>query len=345
MWSIIGHAAPLAALERAIESGAPAHAWLFAGPEGLGKRTAAIEFAAALNCLSPDNKPCGQCRPCLDTLASRHTDVELVAPGGMCDEPDHRDHADSRGLRICQVRRLERVLSTTAYSGGRRVAVVDAADTLQAEAANAFLKTLEEPPAGSVIILLVERPERLPETVMSRCQRLDFRPIDRDTLHEALTARGADASTAEAITSAAAGRIGWALRALEDPSMLDERSRMLDDAVRLAHAGRVARFAWARDAQGRGSDDARERYLRELSIWETWWRDVLLYSAGGSDGALNRDRAAVLSQEGNMYRPTEIVAFLQSLINTREMMQANVDPQLALENLTMDLPRVVTSNK
>ena len=84
------------------------------------------------------------------------------------------------GLRICQVRRLEKLLSLAPYAGGRRVAIVDAADTLQAEAANAFLKTLEEPPAGSVIILLAERPERLPETVMSRCQRLDFRPVDRD---------------------------------------------------------------------------------------------------------------------------------------------------------------------
>src|SRR5678815_579906 len=102
MWSIIGHAAPLAALDRAIESGAPAHAWLFAGPAGLGKHATAVEFAAALNGLGPD-KPCGDCRPCRDTFEARHTDVEIVAPGGLCDEPDHKDHADSRGLRICQV--------------------------------------------------------------------------------------------------------------------------------------------------------------------------------------------------------------------------------------------------
>jgi DNA polymerase-3 subunit delta' len=344
MWSIIGHAGPLAALERALASGSPAHAWLFTGAEGVGKHTAAVEFAAALNCTGT-NKPCGECRSCQDTLAARHTDVEFVAPGGICDEPDHRDHADSRNLRICQVRRLERVLSLAPYAGGRRVAVVDAADSLQAEAANAFLKTLEEPPAGSVIILLAERPERLPETVISRCQRLDFRPVDRDTLRSELVRRGAEPHLGEAIASAAGGRIGWALRALADPSMLDERSRMLDDAVRLAHAGRVARFAWARDAQGRGSEDARERYLRELGIWETWWRDVLLFSAGAADGAINQDRAAVLSQEGKMYRPAEIVAFLRSLLDTREMMRANVDPQLALENLTMDLPGIVTSNR
>jgi DNA polymerase-3 subunit delta' len=272
----------------------------------------------------------------------------MVGPGGFCDEPEHKDHADSRYLRICQIRRLGRVLSIAPYfANSHRVAIVDNADSMAAEAANAFLKTLEEPPEGSVIILLAERPERLPETVLSRCQRLDFRPVERATLHDALVARGAGGATADAIVAAAAGRAGWALRALADPTMLDERGRVLDDAVRVAHAGRVARFAWAKDAQGRGSEDARERYLRELSIWETWWRDVLLYAAGSNEGAINADRAASLAEEGKMYAPGEIAAFLRSLIATREMLQANVDPQLALENLTLDLPRPrsVASNR
>jgi DNA polymerase-3 subunit delta' len=345
MWDLIGHEAVTSALERAVASGHPAHAWLFAGVAGLGKRTAALQYAAALNCEAAANKPCGVCKACRDTLAGRHPDVELVGPRGLCDEPEHKDHADSRYLRICQIRRLSRLLSIASYSGGRRVAIVDDADSMFVEAANAFLKTLEEPPEGSVIVLLAERPERLPETVLSRCQRIDFRPVDRDTLRAALIERGSDATTADAITAAASGRPGWALKALEDPSMLDERGRVLDDAVRVAHSGRVARFAWAKDAQGRGQDDARERYLRELGIWETWWRDVLLFAAGSNEGAINADRADKLAEEGKMYRPVEIAAFLRTLIATRDMLQANVDPQLALENLTLDLPRPVTSNR
>src|SRR5688500_5033323 len=107
MWSIIGHAAPLAALERSLNEGRASHAYLFCGPEGVGKRTVAIEFAAALICESEGAKPCGECRPCRDTLAGRHPDVEILEPGGFCDESEHKDHADSRDLRICQVRRLE----------------------------------------------------------------------------------------------------------------------------------------------------------------------------------------------------------------------------------------------
>jgi DNA polymerase-3 subunit delta' len=335
--TIIGHDAALSVLGRALTTERPPHAWLFTGPEGIGKLATAVEFAAALNCTSAGEKPCGECQACRSTLSGNHPDVEIVAPGGMCDEAEHRDHADSRDLRICQVRRLERVLSLSPYAGGRRVAILDAADTLRAEAANAFLKTLEEPPAGAVIILLAEREERLPDTVLSRCQKLPFRPIDRATIVEALIERGATPDGAVAIAAAARGRIGWAFRAFEDPGLLEERESMLDEAVRLAHAGRFERFGWAREAENR-VPGVRERYLRELGVWESWWRDVLLFGAGGGEGAENSDREPQLREEGRLYSAGEIVTFLRALAQTREYLQENVDPQLALENLILDLP-------
>jgi DNA polymerase-3 subunit delta' len=339
MWSIIGHAAALQALERALASDRPAHAWLFDGPDGVGKLAVALEFAAALNCTNRIDGagPCGECRDCRDTLAGRHADVEIVAPGGICDEPEHKEHPDSRDVRICQVRRIERVLSLSPYSARRRIAIIDAADTLRTEAANAFLKTLEEPPAEAVIILLVERIERLPETVLSRCQRVAFRPIERDAIQEALAARGASAEDAETLAAASGGRFGWALQAMEDPSLLEERAQMLDEALRLAHAGRLERFAWAKEAEGR-TPGIRERYMRELSIWETWWRDVLLFGSGGTKGASNPDREAALASEGKLYNAGEIVVFLKAIAQTREHLQGNIDAQLALENLTLELP-------
>ena len=341
--TVIGHEAALSRLQRALDSDRMPHAWLFAGPEGVGKLTAALDFAAALNCTSA-NKPCGECQPCRSTLSGNHPDVEIVAPGGICDEPEHREHTESRDLRICQIRRLEKILSLSPYAGGRRIAIVDSADTLHVEAANAFLKTLEEPPAGSVIILLAEREERLPDTVLSRCQKVAFRPVDRETILETLIERGADPEDAVAITAASRGRIGWALQALEDPSLLDERAEMLDEAVRLAHAGRFERFGWAKEAEGRAAG-LRERYLRELTVWESWWRDVLLFSSGGSEGAENSDRDPQLREEGKLYEASEIVAFLRTLGQTKEYLYANVDPQLALENLILDLPGKVQSGR
>jgi DNA polymerase-3 subunit delta' len=335
--TVIGHETALAVLQRALTTERLPHAWLFTGPEGIGKLTAALDFAAALNCTS-EEKPCRVCQACRSTLSGKHPDVEIVAPGGICDEPEHREHTESRDLRICQIRRLEKLLSLSPYAGGRRVAIIDSADTLHVEAANAFLKTLEEPPAGSVIILLAEREERLPDTVLSRCQKVAFRPVDRETILEALIDRGADPDDAVAITAASRGRIGWALQALEDPSLLDERMEMLDEAVRLAHAGRFERFGWAREAEGR-APGLRERYLRELTVWESWWRDVLLFGSGASEGAENSDRDSQLREEGRLYKASDIVTFLRALGQTREYLYANVDPQLALENLILDLPQ------
>lgn len=340
MWSVIGHAPALAALERALASDRPAHAWLFCGPEAIGKRQVALEFAAALNCAGVP-RPCGECRACRDTLAGRHPDVEVAAPGGLCDEPEHRDHAESREVRICQVRRLERVLSLSPYAGRRRIAIVERADTLRAEAANAFLKTLEEPPGESVVILLAEREERLPETVRSRCRRLAFRPLSRGLIARALRERGAPEAKAAALAAAAGGRLGWALRALEDEGLLAEREQMLAEAVRLAHAGRFERFAWAREAGSR-LEEARQRYLRELAVWEEWWRDVLIAQGGGGPLA-NEDRGPLLREESKLYSAAAVVAFLRTLIKTRDYLQENIDPQLALENLMLDLPAANTA--
>jgi DNA polymerase-3 subunit delta' len=342
MWSIIGHAAPLAALDKALSEANPSHAYLFCGPEGVGKRTVALEFAAALNCESAGQKPCGDCRACQLTLGGKHPDVEVLDPGGLCDESEHKDHADSRWLRICQVRRLERILSLSPYTGGRRIAIVDAADTLQTDAANAFLKTLEEPPAGAIIILLAEREERLPDTVLSRCQKLTFHRLDRGSIEAALLARGVPAEDAAKAASVANGRLGWAIQAIAEPSLLEERSNVLDIVKRVAHGSRFDRFAWAKDAEGRGVD-ARERYLRDLDLWESWWRDVLIVSAGGSEGLTNRDRQTELLEEGTLYSPAEVTVFLKSLLQTREYLRVNVDAQLALENLMLDLPRPRTS--
>lgn len=325
----------IAHLERALAT-RPAHAYAFIGPASVGKETLAFEFAAALNCTA-DEKPCGECRSCRDTLANRHADVELVALGGICDEPEHKDHVDARELRICQVRRLQRVLSLAPYGEGRRVAIIDATDTLRPESANAFLKTLEEPPAETVIILLVEREERLPATIFSRCQRVSFSLVDREIIRSTLIERGADKTAADAIVAAAAGRMGWALRALAEPELLSEREQILDDAVAVAHASRADRFLWAQGA--RNNAESRDGFLRALDVWESWWRDVLLVGAGGEAGIANRDRESLLHEEGKLYQAGEVATFLRALLQTREWLQSYVDPQLALENLTLDLPR------
>jgi DNA polymerase-3 subunit delta' len=341
-WSVIGHERSLAALEPAVLTGQPAHAYLFSGPEGVGKKLVATEFAASLNCSAEaGGKPCGECRDCRDILAEtpHHPDVEFVGPGGICDEGDHSaGHADSRDIRICQIRRLEHVLSPAPYQGRWRIAIIDHADRLNQDAANAFLKTLEEPPPATVLILVTDREDQLPETVPSRCQRVAFSRVERERIEAALRARDVAADSAAAIAGLANGRIGWALNSLTNGDLLAERDTFLDSAVATAHGSRSSRFAWAKGADER-VPAVRERYSRELDIWEQWWRDVLAINSGSGAGIMTIDRSDVLNREAMLYRPADIVRFLGVLRKTREHLQVNVDPQLALEVLTLDIPQ------
>jgi DNA polymerase-3 subunit delta' len=334
---VIGNAPALAVFRRAVQAGRPSHAYLLTGPEGVGKRTAALELAAGLNCGGED-RPCGECRSCRETMDLRHPDVEQVTPGGICDVGEHRDHAESRDIRICQVRRLERALSLTPYEGGWRVVIIDPADALTTEAANAFLKTLEEPPGGTVLVLVTSREERLPETVRSRCQRVAFRGLSRAEVEAALRQRRAGAEDAAAIAQQANGRMGWALRALSDPGLLQERAALAERAASMARASRRERFEWAAATAGR-SAEAREATRRELEAWESWWRDVLAVSAGSPEAVVNAGLLPLLEREGMLYETGAVVRFLRQVARTRSYLGQNVDLLLALENLSLDLPR------
>jgi DNA polymerase-3 subunit delta' len=332
----------MAAFEPAVVRGEPAHAYLFSGPGGVGKGTAARELAAALNC-DADTRPCGECRSCRDILEPdrQHPDVELVATGSLCDETEHGAHEGSRDIRICQIRRLERVLALTPYRAPWRVAIIDSAERLNQDASNAFLKTLEEPPAATVLVLITSKEEQLLETVLSRCQKVTFGRVEREKVEQALAARGVERERSTAIAALANGRLGWALRAADSDDVLTERHAFLDSAVEMAHASPATRLAWAKGADERGPA-MRERFLRELEIWESWWRDVLAMSAGTPGrpmtGIINVDRFESLEREGRLYAPADIVRFLRVLQQTREHLQLNVDAQLALEVLVLDLP-------
>jgi DNA polymerase-3 subunit delta' len=338
-WRLLGQPGVVAMLGSALREGRLAHAYLFAGPGQVGKATAARELAMALNCRGED-PPCHRCRQCHEIEAGHHPDLELVAVGGLCEEPDHRDHHTdgSKDIRICQVRRLQRLLSRAPYEGQHRVVILDPADALNVEAANAFLKTLEEPPASAVLILVTSREEALPPTVRSRCRRVAFRRMPVADVEQALVDRWSAApEKAKALARLSGGRLGWAVTALEDEGLLASRDSLLDEAERLAGASLLERFAFA----GRhGSLFSRERdtVLAVLDLWEEWWRDLLLATAGRPDLALNQERLDKLSEEGGEYQVRAVVRFLKALARTRRQLQENVNPLLALEALMLELP-------
>jgi DNA polymerase-3 subunit delta' len=395
--NIIGHDDAVAALTRSLAEGRLAHAYLFVGPDGVGKATLALALAKALNCASRrqgavgsgqsgtrppiahcplPTAPCNACSTCRRIDAGKHPDVECMRPGGICDEPDHDHSGDgSRDIRICQVRRAERVLGIAPFEGGRRVLIIDPADALNAQSADAFLKTLEEPPHGAVIVLVTANEMALPETVRSRCRRVALRALPAAETERVLRERfAAPPERAAALVRLFGGRIGRAVQALRDPDFDVRRAAMLDLAAETAAAALVDRFATAerlaeayakRERTNPGSagvspafagtppplppadGKARSRadVFATLDIWIEWWRDLLLVAAGADALITHTERAAELRDTATTCDAAAALAGIQAVREARRDLEQNVNPRLALEAMMLRLPQAGTRHQ
>ena len=318
---MVGHEWAVALLSRRLATGRVAHAYLFCGPPQVGKTRLARILAQALNCPQPE-PPCGQCPSCLKIEKQTHPDVRLISGEGAGDS-----------FKIDQIRDLQREAAFFPYEGRHRVFILRRMDLATMEAANSLLKTLEEPPQHVVLILTALTAENLPSTVVSRCQRLDLRPIGRSRIEAALQARGLTPEKARLLARLSAGRIGWAIEASGDDAILSRRQRDLDHLIHLLSAGRVERLDVA-------SKIARDpRVCRDLvELWAAWWRDLVLLSGKNEESLVNIDRATELQSLAQPSRLAEAWATLRTLQTVAAQLEANVNARLAMENMLLKLP-------
>ena len=266
----------------------------------------------------------------------------MVSIGGLCEETgsDHKDHAadGSKEIRICQVRRLKRLASRAPYEGRFRVVIIDPADALNTEAANALLKTLEEPPSSLVLLLITSREESLLPTVRSRCRLVPFSAMPAAAVAKALQETWeVPPDDAASLARLSGGRLGWAVTAWEDETFLPAREAILEDAYRLTAAGRDERFAYAAQLAQRFSRD-REGVFGVLSLWQEWWRDVLLVAVGHPETVTHIGGLDRLTLIAGKYDIEEVTSLLGVIAQTRDYLSDNVNPLLALEVLMLHLP-------
>jgi len=336
-WGLVGQERAAAALERSLAAGRAAHAYLFVGPERVGKHTLALKLAQALNC-EGDEPPCGACEPCRRIAAGIHADVQTVTVES--DEeglPADRQGAQ-KGIHVSQIRELERVTALKPFQGRNRVVIIDPADEMNASAQNAFLKTLEEPPPQVVFVLVAADESRLLPTIRSRCRRLELRLPSVADVETALLERGVDEERARLLARLSRGRVGWALEVAADPSLLERRRESLSRAGALASMSVAQRLELAE----RLAQDFRRRpeaLLADLEAWRDWWRDVLLVQGGAEDGVANVDRLPELRRDAARLPRDEVAAFVRAVEEARRYLGENAQPRLVMETLLLDAPR------
>ncbi|MDE3018435.1 MAG: DNA polymerase III subunit delta' [Nitrospirota bacterium] len=324
---LIGHDRPKAILMASILHDRVAHAYLFHGEEGIGKKLAAILFAQTVNCDTPYGSQgpdaCGTCRSCTQIDARTHPDFLVI-------EPD-REMANPQ-IKIEQVRQLEEQIVYRPLVSPWKIYLLDDADRLTQGAANALLKTLEEPAAHSLFLLVSSRPSALPTTVRSRCQSIRFVPPAKTQVEAALiTQRDLPPDDAHFLSMLAQGRIGLALRTdlAEARKQQDEFSSLTNPAT-LRSISTILTVA--------ESLHKSDRVLEALEWLTRWGRDLLLVRMGADpEHLLNRDRLPDLQRAASTVQPQLLVQVLEEIQTVERHAGRNLNLQLALEQILLHL--------
>lgn len=310
---ILGQEAALRQLELALEKGRLHHAYLFVGPEGVGKRTTARALAAALGCqeVDPGDRPCGRCPSCLLARAGNHPGIHEIEP-------------QKDAVRLHQVRQVQDELRFAPLAGEHRVVIITGADKLTLEAANAWLKILEEPPPATTFILVAPDSALVPATVSSRCCTVSFRPLPVQVVAGLLPPEAQNPLL---------------LAALSGGSVRRARELMGGDQELLTRREKV--IGWWEQA-GSGQPYALEGEvgsLREVIDWLTLWlRDLLVWRhGGGAKLVVNSDLEPLLARDPSSTQG--LVLALEATLRAANALADNANAQLVAGVLGQKLAR------
>jgi len=301
---IIGHQKILEFLKRSIQTGQLAHAYLFIGPANLGKKTAAQEFIKMLG---------GQ-----EIEKDIHPDILIVEPE-MIEKKGIKKEAE---ISIDQVRQIQHQLSLCPYQAPYKIALIDQAERITREAANALLKTLEEPTPKTILILISSQPQLLLPTIISRCQIIKFLPVPLAEIEKSLP------SSSKEIIRLSAGRPGLVIRYLTNPQLLQEQKQMLNQLDHLIQADLNQRYQYAEEM---AKDIVQTR--QRLNAWLLYFRDLLLSNVGCPELTLGEFRKG--SWPGAIKQIKNIIQNIQRA--NLLLGNSSINARLVLENLMLEL--------
>jgi DNA polymerase-3 subunit delta' len=336
---ILGQETAKKFLTQVMAKGKIPHAFMFTGIPGIGKTSTATAFAMVLNCREPIGfDGCGHCRSCRQFMGGNYPDFHSIVP-------------DGQHIKIEQIKELNRSIGFAPVAGGHRVCVIHQAESMTDEAANAFLKTLEEPPPGNIMILKVTEPLDLLPTIVSRCQKVPFQPLNSQDIKHWLTKnRDLDEASATTLARISEGSLGRALR-MDDSNFLEKRKAWISRLMELHGFSRGEALHMALDCaeedrkKGLDFHASGEAGMQDmLAVWGNWYRDLLLLRVDGPpDLVINIDFSNKLKNITRSYNVNRLVDSIETVKQAQADIRRMRNATLVMEHAVLRLNRLARS--
>lgn len=331
-WPVIGHEPIIEFLQKSMANQKISHAYLFYGPEHVGKKFVAENFSLSLNCESFQKQknskiPCLNCSACEQSIKKIHPDIYFVAG------------EDGKKISISQVRELEHKLSMRSFLTSYKIAIIEQAELMTIEATNALLKTLEEPTQKTVIILTASNISLLPQTLISRCQLLKFNLVPLKKIESLVSQYKKNKREAREITHLSQGRPGLAYRYLETPQLIEEYKKYTNNILEILKAHSLSERLKIINAMIPKKNDPQsdDVILSITNIWLTITRDLILVKSDNKDRIINIFTQEKINFLAKKYSVEWLRKIADRIKGVEILIKQNINPSLALENLIINL--------
>lgn len=327
--AILGHDGAKAHLQAALADRQMSHAYLLEGTHGVGKKTLANAFVKTLLCQAPMEGPngqqdcCGRCQSCRSFDHDNHPDVKRI-----------RTLPDKNTISVKQIRdELVKDISIRPYGGQYKIYLIEEAERLTVEAQNAMLKTLEEPPAYGLIIMMAESAAAFLPTILSRCVKISLQPLDSKVVKAELGRRGVESGKAGIAAAFAQGSIGQALKLCEDENFEEMRTELFQFLSRVPQLSQLEVM--------KGSqlwDQFKSEQEALFSLLLIWYRDILVYQETRDPAQiLCADQLETIASMASYYENRKLIQITDKVLDIHKKLKANANAALAIDCLLMEL--------
>ncbi|MBM3244739.1 MAG: DNA polymerase III subunit [Candidatus Omnitrophica bacterium] len=310
--TIKGQDKAILSLKNFISQSCIASSYLFTGPESIGKKFTAITLAKALSCQKNNSDACGICASCLRMEKNEHPDLHII---------------EGEAIKIEDIRALKKEIALKPYEAKFKFFIIDDAHNMTAEASNALLKVLEEPPGLSIIILISSKPAMLFKTIISRCRVIKFSLLPRSQLKEILERDYAlKENFARFLSYFSEGRLGFAIK-IKDTEILKDKNRIIDNFLGQAKQPGI-----------NYEDYTKPEIKTALNLIAVWFRDIYFFKSGiGAEEIVNSDRISDISKQADNYTFPELDKVFKAISDALLYLDQNVNTKLLLSNLLFAL--------